>query len=240
VGNVLTNPEFQSSLLVAGQPGFAPALAALLASPQGSNVPAAGQSNILWILDSASQNLGSMDQQGIDFTANYDWDMGAWGEWNVGITGDYKIHQILTIPGTAPVDTYDTDGEPLAFRLRWRAHLGWSQDGFDASVFTDYTSHVSSNNPLPPASYLGDYPNYSNKVPAEFLFDVALGYNTRDEPANDDLKNLSLQLVVNNIFDRPPPFAYNISSSTMGLLGFLPSLYSPYGRTISFTVTKQW
>jgi len=240
VGNALNNPRFQSSLLVAGQPGFASALAALIANPTQADITPDMASNITWILDSASQNLGTLNQQGVDFTASYDWDMGEWGAGNTGVVGNYQIHQINTVPGGVPVDTYDTNGQPLAFRLTYRARLGWSLNGFSATLFTDYTSHVYSTNPLPPPAFLAKFPNYSNKLPAQYLFDLSLGYNTGDIPASDYLKNLNLQLVVNNILDRSPPFDYNISSSTNGVVGFLPALYSPYGRTLAFTVTKVW
>ena len=240
VGDALSNPLFQSALLVAGQPGFASALATLLASPQGSNVPAAAQSTISWILDAASKNTGTLDQEGVDFRADYDWDMGIWGEGNTGVSGAYAIHQITTIPGSTPVDAYDTNGQPLAFRLTYRAHLGWNLDGFSATWFIDYTSHVSSSNPFPPAAFLAKFPNYSNKLPANFLFDLALGYNTGDIPANTYLKNLNVQLVVNNVLNRDPPFSYNISNPTNGVVGYLPALYSPSGRTLALTVTKSW
>ena len=243
VGNVLSNPASQPGLIVAGQPGFAAALAGLVANPESNFTGSA--TNISWILDTAARNNGTFDQQGVDFTADYDWDMGTWGAGNTGITGDYTLHQITTIPGSAPTDLYDTvtaplnNGQPLAFRLKYRAHLGWSMDGFSATVFADYTSHISSGNTLPPAAFLATFPNYSNKLPAQYLIDLSLGYDTGDGPANTYLKNLSGQFVVNNIFNRDPPFAYTISGGN-GSTGYLATAYGPYGRTLSFTLTKTW
>ena len=238
---LISNPAFRSATLSVADPGFQAALTALLTSPQGSNVPAATASNITVILDSSSMNAGYLRQDGIDLTADYDWDMGAWGTGNVGIAGDYKFHQISALPGSAPIDLYrDSNGQPEAFRLTHRTHIGWNYEGYSATFFIDYTSHLSDGNPFPPAAFLAKFPNYSNKLPATFLFDLSLGYDTREEPDNAYLKNLHFQLVINNILNRDPPFAYNISSSTNGLVGYVGQFYSPYGRQIAFSVSKTW
>ena len=240
--DLLSNPAYQSALVVRGQPPFDSTLAALLAFPQANlSVPA---SNIGWILDNASRNNGTLDQQGVDFNADYNWDMGDWGAGNTGVTGDYTLHQISTVPGGVPTDLYDSTsslalGQPLAFRLKYRAHLGWSREGFSATVFVDYTSHASGTNSFPPAAFLAKFPNYSNNLPAQFLFDVALGYNTGDKPASTYLQNLNVQLVVNNVLNRDPPFSYSINS-TNGSVAYQAGLYSPFGRTLALTVTKTW
>jgi iron complex outermembrane receptor protein len=235
-GNALTNPSFQQTIIVRGQPGFDQALAGLLAMPQASNLPASAIPAINWIVDSSARNAGTLEQSGVDFEGRYDWTMGNWGDGNVGITGAYIDHQISQLPGGVPVDNYDTNGQPLAFKIRWRGNIGWRWEGFNSNFFVNYTSHVSSTNVFPPAAFLVNFPNFSNEVPAQFLFDLAVGYDTRDVPANEYLRNLNIQLVVNNIMNRDPPFAYGIQSS----VAYLAPLYSPYGRTIAFTITKTW
>ena len=89
----------------------------------------------------------------------------------------------------------------------------------------------------------GTYPcaitGYTNLEPSFYTFDVSLGYDTGDDPANDYLKHINVQLVVQNIFSRRSPFAYRVSSG-----GGNPTAYdilkNDMGRTISISVTKTW
>jgi hypothetical protein len=77
---------------------------------------------------------------------------------------------------------------------------------------------------------------YTNLVPPHYTFDLSIGYNTMDLPANEYLRNIGVQLVVQNIMDKHPPFAY--------LLGIRPgaweNLTSGAGRWVSVILTKTW
>ena len=81
--------------------------------------------------------------------------------------------------------------------------------------------------------------NYTNIVPSYYVFDLSVGFDTGDEPANDYLKNIGIQLTIDNITDRTPPFEYRISTG-----GGNPSafniLQNIYGRVIGVRVTKTW
>ena len=44
--------------------------------------------------------------------------------------------------------------------------------------------------------------DYTNIIPSYYTFDLSLGYNTMDAPANEYLRNIGIQLVVQNIMDR--------------------------------------
>ena len=77
-------------------------------------------------------------------------------------------------------------------KLVHRSHISWSDDGISASLFMDYSSHISSTNPVPPGFtnaqlqtlYPGCDPTATNflvcanRLPEQYLFDVSLGYNT--------------------------------------------------------------
>jgi hypothetical protein len=73
-----------------------------------------GQSLIYWINDGGIMNKGWFKTTGIDWSANYDWDMGELGTSNVGITGTYYLAQEgVIVPGAsgptgAVVDSYHT------------------------------------------------------------------------------------------------------------------------------------
>ena len=81
--------------------------------------------------------------------------------------------------------------------------------------------------------------NYTNIAPSLYTFDLSGGYDTGDNPANDYLKHVAIQLVVQNLLDRNPPFQYRILP-----LGANPAAFdilkSDQGRTISLILTKTW
>jgi hypothetical protein len=80
---------------------------------------------------------------------------------------------------------------------------------------------------------------YTNVLPSYYSFDLSLGYNTQDGPANEYLRNIGVQLVVQNIMDRHGSYQYRISTG-----GGNPCTCeinkSLQGRTISLIVTKEW
>ncbi len=89
----------------------------------------------------------------------------------------------------------------------------------------------------------GTYPctidDYTNLLPSYYTFDLSIGYNTLDAPANEYLRNIGVQLVVQNVMDRHGSYGYWISA-----MGGNPCTCdrqkNMQGRTISLIVTKQW
>ena len=86
--------------------------------------------------------------------------------------------------------------------------------------------------------YFGPYSVYPNFSPAQVYFDLTLGYRTGDRPANPYLRGIGLQLTVNDIFDRPPPFQVGARGS--GSIRAFDNNFSDLQRLITITVTKQW
>jgi iron complex outermembrane recepter protein len=214
-------------------------------------------SGVQWIEDGGAQNAGWLKQDGIDFNASYDWDMEALGAWNVGIVGTYTLHNILFsgIVGSTPQDQFHTTsgtgpteqfGVPLMSRLIYRARLGWasSDSTYSATLFMNYRSHFFTDEKAPPNSYLVNFPNYSNIQPNEITFDLSLGYNTGTNPANDYLKNIGVQLVVQNLLNKHSAFAYNLSGGSTAFGRGNPSAQSDFadliGRMVSVTLIKNW
>lgn len=50
--------------------------------------------------------------------------------------------------------------------------------------------------------------NFSNVEPSFITFDLSFGYNTGDKPANTYLRNLTIQLTIQNLMDRLSHFDY--------------------------------
>jgi iron complex outermembrane recepter protein len=239
VGNGLNDPNTAYAYLLKGDPRFATALAFLYANPLGAiqNIP---MSSVQWINDGASRNVGNEDQEGIDFNASYDWQLADFGAWNTGITGNYQFHdRTATLNGESGIDIFDTAGLALRSRMRYRARLGWANDeGLSVTAFMNYQAHFFTTVPFPPTSYLATYPDYSNLVPSQYTFDVSVGYNTGDTPANDYLKRINITFAVNNILNRQPPFEYGGTGTQVAVNGL--TIVGPLGRAWRLTLTKQF
>ncbi len=155
-------------------------------------------------------------------------------------------------------DVNEATGVESLPRLRYRARLGWSNGPWSLTGFMDYQSHFfHSQNPPPNVngnfcaanggldanggggSFACAIGNYSNLQPSFYTFDVSLGYDTMDRPANEYLRNIGVQLVIQNILDRESPFEYRIAGGG-GSPAAMDILKSNLGRTISLIVTKQW
>ena len=53
-------------------------------------------------------------------------------------------------------------------------------------------------------------------MPSHYTVDLAVSYDMGDQPENEYLRNISLQLVVNIVTNKRPPFAYKASTSGSG------------------------
>ena len=180
----------------------------------------------------------------------------------------YKTESVPGAPGSVVTDMFHTTlnsgevnevrGVESLPRMVYRARVGWSNGPWSITGFMDYQAHYFHVQTAPPDvngsfcasnGYLdaggngGTFPcaiqGYTNIEPSYYTFDLSLGYNTMDAPANEYLRNIGIQVVINNIFDRRSPFEYRISTG-----GGNPTAYdllkSNVGRTTSLILTKRW
>jgi iron complex outermembrane receptor protein len=143
-------------------------------------------------------------------------------------------------------------------RMLYRARIGWANGPWSATLFMDYRAHYyhtqsappnvngnfcASNGGLDANGGGGTFPcainDYSNLVNSYYTFDLSLGYNTQDMPANEYLRNIGVQLVIQNIADQHANFLYKGAAIAGGPCTCDP-LVSNIGRQISIIVTKQW
>jgi len=253
----LNDPLAAPRYILYTDPNFAKYVSAIIKEPTA--LPNIIASNIMYIDDGALRNVGWTLREGIDFTGQYDWDMGDWGLWNVGGTGNYALqNQSLNVPGTPIIDAFK--GVNSGGRLNYHTHLGWIEGNNGAWSVTgimNYKAHTGNTGTLPPscflignplcdssglpefAQYTQQYRVLTNYEPARITFDISIGYKTGDRPANDYLKNLAFQFTVVDLTDRPPEFAYIISTH-----GGSPRAFNqtedPLQRTLSLVVTKAW
>jgi hypothetical protein len=76
------------------------------------------------------------------------------------------------------------------------------------------------------------------RYPGLYTFDLALGYQTGTAPANPYLQNLNIQLTVQNLLNKAPPFNYAFGSGR-GTAAYVDAI-SPQQRYVSFAVSKVW
>ncbi len=234
--NRLTDPSLAFSNLVVGQPGFANAVNALLNS--GSSLVSPTFANqVSFIADNSTNNLGSFDQEGLDFRASYVLPFDEYGTWHLGAVGSYIFHQLYSpAPGATATDisnTLNSGPENIgALRLRVRGNIGWNSDsGVSVNLFANYQNAYKNTQAIV-------FPT-SGVVPSFTTFDVAVGYDLGDRPANDYLKKINFELVVNNVFaPKLPVVVYTQGGG--GTTAFDGVNFSPLGRIISFTITKTW
>src|SRR4029434_4161606 len=142
---------------------------------------------------------------------------------------------------------------------KYRARLGWSTGDWSATLFANYTGHFYHTQGAPPnvnfqcltqGGTVGAAGNpnaiqpcaingYTNIQPSYYTFDLSIGYDTGERPPNEYLRNISIQLTVDNLMDRHPAFQYRISTG-----GGNPSAFDIskdiYGRIIGVRLTKNW
>jgi hypothetical protein len=232
---------------------------------RNSTQPVSQATNIFWISDGSTVGTGFLKVQGIDWNVSYDTDLGEFGAWNAGITGTYYLHRYnATISGGTVTDLFHQNiqgangvaqnGVETLPRMIYRARLGWSDGPWSVTGFMNYISHYYDTWPVPPNvnnactaaggnTAGGTFPcalsNWSNIEPSWYAFDLSLGYNTGDTPTNDYLKNITLQLTIQNLMNKHAAFQYGPSTSTRNPSGY-DILKSNSGRIIGITVLKSW
>jgi iron complex outermembrane receptor protein len=157
------------------------------------------------------------------YRARLGWSNGPWS-----VTGfmDYVSHYFHTQSPPPDVQgyniSYDANGNPIA---SVSAPICATNGGLDAGGAGGAS----------PCTIQG----YSNIEPSWYTFDLSFGYNTMDTPSNEYLRNIGLQVVINNIMDRRSPFEYRISTGGGNPVA-MDILKNNQGRVISFILTKQW
>jgi iron complex outermembrane recepter protein len=229
-----------------------------------SEVSPADLANVQFISDTALTNVGFEDVSGLDFTGRYDIDLGDWGAWNVGVTGNYKLTNNTQSVSGGPVQSFFTAVRPGGGRLTYRGRLGWADDtgdyfdGLNITGFINVYPHTRLNfgrgGFVPPPCYwqtgfsagscysgspfTGPFDQYPAYTKGQHTFDLSIGYDTGTKPANTYLQNMNFQLTVNDLLNTPPPFLYSTHGGK-GIAGDFTYL-SPDQRYIAFIVTKAW
>ncbi|MCW2412175.1 MULTISPECIES: TonB-dependent receptor plug domain-containing protein [unclassified Sphingobium] len=172
------------------------------------------------IVDARRNNVGRIKMDGLDFLANYAFDLGG-GSANIGVSGTYLLsYGRATGPTSPTVDRLNLANFPL--RFRGRANLGWRGDNFGATMFVNYTNaYTNTVGTIAPSQPVDSYTTV----------DLTLTY---DVPKADGvLSGLSFSLSALNLFDAAPPFAAIANNQV-----YDSTVANPLGRFVSLTVRK--
>jgi len=171
-----------------------------------------------YVFDFRRKNLGQTTLRGLDFSVNYAFDAGSVGQLKFGLNGTHQLgHDNIPGAGAAEIDLQDRDPATLA-----RASVNWNRGPFSAMVFVNYTDSWLDTG----CSRAGGC-----DLSSFITTDVRAGY--RFEEAGF-LSNTDLNVAVDNVFDRDPPFdltagGYNSTRNA-----------STLGRLVSLSIRKKW
>jgi iron complex outermembrane receptor protein len=166
------------------------------------------------IFDARRYNVGTIKQQGIDFDGAYRYHSD-FGVWSGEIAGSYTLkRETQAVTGGTFVDNLENG----TANLRFSASAGWNLGGFGARVM---------------AYYSGGYPilGLAQQTHVASFMPINLFFNYDFESGHSVLKDTSLMLNVENVFNRAPPF-YDVNPGwTNG---------STYGRLVSVGFRKKF
>jgi hypothetical protein len=168
------------------------------------------------------------------------------------VTGGPVIDMLHQSIGTA--GGIAQNGVETTPRMIYRARLGWSDGQYSVIGYLNYQSHFFAPGAVPSNVNLqcttaggstggGTFPcaisNYSNIEPPWYTFDLSFGYNTGELPANDYLKNITVQLTIQNLMGIHPAFEYGPVTSGRNAAAY-DITKSDLGRIVGLTILKSW
>jgi iron complex outermembrane recepter protein len=175
-------------------------------------------------VDGRTNNLGTSIAAGYDLAANYGFDAGAAGSFDLGLTSTwFDTYEVAITPSADRVDQLNTIYNPLRFKAR--ASGTWTKGGFLGGLFVNYLNAYDNNLATP-----------VEDVDAKTTVDLNLSYTFQGSGFTQGLR---VGIDALNVFDQDPPFV-NIAQSPNGGGGFDPTLNNPVGRIVGLTVSKKW
>lgn len=182
------------------------------------------QGAIAAIIDGRLLNIATSNVDGIDFSARYSLATRHYGHFDFGLNGTYMLDfKEAYGAGTTVFDEVNTVNHPISLTLRGSA--AWiSAHGFSVTGYLNYQGSYRDNVSTP-----------SRPIGSFTTVDLNLMYETGSRPAIAGLRNLSIGLNVQNLFNTSPPFVNN----PLGI-GYDPENADPRGRFISMSLSKRW
>ncbi|WP_221773711.1 TonB-dependent receptor domain-containing protein [Novosphingobium piscinae] len=190
--------------------------------------------NVYAIVDGRKRNVGRIKMNGLDFSLAYQFPTGDL-DWTLGVTGTRVFsYKLQAVPGAALVDRVNNVNFPLKFRAR--GQIGFQAGGWSVNSFYNYTNayrvvSLLGNNLFNPAIVAPATQN--ERVAANMTVDATITYTFAQD--SGPLRDLSLSLAAQNVFDKDPPFA-RVSQNQI----FDSANASVLGRMVSLELRKKF
>ena len=165
-------------------------------------------------------NVSNETLESVTAAASYVWELGGNGG-NLSFRGSYTQnleHEYQQYAGDDYEDLIDDPTWSTDPASKADLSVGWANDTFNATLYANWIS----NTPNYRASISGYGVALADELPSQTLYNLSLGYQA--------FENLSLSLMVNNLFNEMPPEDHTYpGSSGAPYNGYN---YSVYGRAV--------
>lgn len=153
----------------------------------------------------------------MDFSLGYDLPVGV-DRFSFQLSGTFLFEKYNRVTPASPlVRAFNTVFTPADLKLRNR--LGWTRNGFSASLFINYVDN-----------YRDVRPGWEGPVSSWTTVDLTMRYRFSDGWT----KGMTLSLSALNLMDEDPPFVRNNG------FDFDATNASGVGRYVSIGVSKEW
>ncbi|HEL5339972.1 TPA: TonB-dependent receptor [Stenotrophomonas maltophilia] len=178
--------------------------------------------NVIAIVHNRFINVARQRVRGVDLSGSYRFDLGS-GRMTVRGSSSWLDSEQRNSSGQPTQELAGTIFNPA--KVRARAGAIWTQGGFSASGFANYTSGVTSRL----------IAGHTEKTASFVTVDAALRYDTAERESA--WSGLSFELAVQNMLNRDPPL--HTAASPLHI-PFDSTNYSAIGRFVMVSVSKSW
>lgn len=195
--------------------------AAILASAGSFNLGGVpyDANNIVAIVDGRYANATAQRIKGIDVSGGYGFDFGS-SRLTIRGSASWLDSSQITTPNRPAFDLSGTIYNPA--RSKSRIGAVWNRGGFTAGGFGNYTGGVINA-------------VAAEKTASFTTFDATVRYRTAEHAGA--WSGLDFSLSAQNLFDREPP---GHTSASVIAVHYDSTNYSPIGRFLSASISKQW
>ncbi|QIK77810.1 TonB-dependent receptor [Sphingomonas piscis] len=193
----------------------------------GVVVNGASPATVNLFVDGRSQNLGVSKTRGIDFTADYDLDLGA-DSLRFSASGTYLTsYKVAVTPSGPLLDQRNLIFRPLKFKAR--GSVVWDHGPMSTRLLVTHVGGYT-NDAIKPNQKVGSF------TPVDLAVTWRLG-----GPDSYNLvgANVALGVEVRNLFDQKPPYV-NIAPSGNGSGGYDASAANPIGRMVAASIRTKF
>jgi len=160
----------------------------------------------LAVLYNTYVNLSSQEAAGVDFSANYNWELQDIGDVRLGLDWSYM--------SKFEKDSIDYAGEYEYPEHRWTARAEWGRDALGVNLNLNYVGEFEDYQA--PANVES---SETRMVDKQLLVDLQAYYDLTSQ--------LRVTVGTTNLFDEEPPEAFNND-----LYGYASSVHNPRGRFV--------